>query len=84
MVSVSNRTIFACNVQIAESAVGIEAVLQGITALDVVAARAKHAAWCSAARPSFSDEEEAERDGPVRVPSMRHPVLLQVSCRLRI
>lgn len=51
-----------------------------MTALDVVSARARHADWTGAARPSFIDEEaaHAQQCGPMSVHAMRHPILLQV------
>ncbi|KXZ48804.1 hypothetical protein GPECTOR_25g388 [Gonium pectorale] len=44
------------------------------TALDVVAARARHAAWLSGVRPHFVDESS---DLLLHVPGALHPVLMQ-------
>ena len=52
-------------------------VLEGMTALDVVSARARHADWTGAARPTFVDEEAAQQCGPMSIHAMRHPILLQ-------
>ena len=48
-------------------------------ALDVVAARAKHAQWASAARPVFVRDPAPDRGGDaVSIVGLRHPLLLQV------
>ncbi len=67
----------AC-VQVAQLAGNIATVLCGVTALDVVSARAGHATWLGATRPAFMDEAAAAKSGPVAVPAMQHPLLLQV------
>lgn len=75
--------------QVAEQGESILQVMGTVTALDLVAARAKHAAWLGAVRPAFLPEERglaAEGLGPkaggavgaVRIRGMRHPILLQV------
>lgn len=66
------------SLQTADLAHDITEVLRGITALDVVSARARHAEWTGAVRPSFVDEEAARQHGPMSVQAMRHPILLQV------
>lgn len=60
-------------------------ILDTVTALDLVDARAKHAKWLSAVRPSFLPEEEADTAysatntvGALSIRGMRHPLLLQV------
>lgn len=67
-----------CRLQVTQEGDGIDAALRGVTALDVVAARAGQAVWCGAVRPHFLTPREAAEMGPVRVPGMRHPLLLQV------
>jgi DNA mismatch repair protein MutS2 len=54
-------------------------LVNAVTALDVAAARARHAAWLGAVEPRFSGPEEAAREGPVRVARALHPLLLQPS-----
>lgn len=66
--------------QVAQLAGDIGTVLSGITALDVVAARAGHANWTGATRPAFINEAAAVEHGPVSVRGMQHPLLLQVGC----
>ena len=71
--------------QVAELGPDISAVLEGITALDAIAARAGHASWTGAVCPGFVDEEAAAQHGPVLVPAMLHPLLLQVhQCFVRV
>ena len=53
--------------------------LEGATALDIVRARARHAAWLQAARPRFLAPVEAAGEGWVRIQAARHPLLLQPS-----
>ncbi|GLC46171.1 hypothetical protein PLESTB_001197300 [Pleodorina starrii] len=49
-------------------------LLDSVTCLDVVAARAKHSRWLGGVRPSFEIEPGAS---PLHVPGARHPVLMQ-------
>ena len=49
--------------QVAKNSRSIGFLLRAVTALDVASARAKHAAWAGAARPTFLTPEEAEKVG---------------------
>ena len=71
--------------QVVEEGESILEILDTVTALDLVDARAKHAKWLSAVRPSFLNEEEAlsasaadSAVGALSIRGMRHPLLLQV------
>ena len=65
--------------QVAEAGDRILAILRSVTALDIVAARAKHARWASATRPAFlRPGASCSADGVVSIFGMRHPLLLQV------
>ena len=68
---------YACCLQVAQHAGAIERVLEAITALDLATARARHAAWLGAVRPSFLSAEDATAQGLVRIPRAWHPLLLQ-------
>lgn len=68
-------------------------MLQAVTALDIVAARAKHARWCGGVRPllldntsttttttnSSSSMMDAAGLSPLNLPGATHPLLLQLS-----
>lgn len=74
--------------QVAGEGESILRVMGTVTALDLVAARAKHAAWLGAVRPVFLPQEreqgaegsgrKAVTSGAIRIHGMRHPILLQV------
>ena len=68
-----------CPLQVAEQGDRILAILRSVTALDIVAARAKHARWASATRPAFQHASGSHcADVAVSITGMRHPLLLQV------
>jgi dsDNA-specific endonuclease/ATPase MutS2 len=71
------ESVIGPRLQTAELAPDILEVLEGMTALDVVSARARYADWTGAARPTFVDEDAAQQCGPMAVHAMRHPILLQ-------
>ena len=49
--------------QVAKNARSIGFLLRAVAALDIASARAKHAAWAGAVRPTFLTPEEAEQVG---------------------
>jgi DNA mismatch repair protein MutS2 len=61
-------------------------VLSAVTALDIVAARAKHARWCNGVRPLLLDAASSSNSSmgdntpsPLALPGAKHPLLLQPS-----
>lgn len=52
-------------------------MVDSLTALDLATARARHASWLGASRPSFLSAEEAAAVGLVSIPHAWHPLLLQ-------
>ncbi|KAF6262465.1 hypothetical protein COO60DRAFT_628397 [Scenedesmus sp. NREL 46B-D3] len=57
----------------------LQELLGAVTALDIVAARAKHSAWLGAVRPAFSSATSSSSSSPVYVPGARHPLLMQAA-----
>ena len=65
--------------QVAEQGGRVLAILRSVMALDLVAARARHARWASAARPEFVPDRVPDTAGlSLSIAGMRHPLLLQV------
>ena len=65
--------------QVAEQGDRILAILRSVMALDLVAARARHARWASAARPRFVLDPAPDAGGDaIGIAGLRHPLLLQV------
>jgi hypothetical protein len=57
----------------------LQELLDAVTALDIVAARANHAAWLGAVRPAFLPSSSGSSSSPVYMPGARHPLLMQVA-----
>uniref|UniRef100_A0A383W1M4 DNA mismatch repair proteins mutS family domain-containing protein n=1 Tax=Tetradesmus obliquus TaxID=3088 RepID=A0A383W1M4_TETOB len=57
----------------------LQELLGAVTALDIVAARAKHASWLGAVRPAFtsSSGSSSSSSSPMHMPGARHPLLMQ-------
>lgn len=53
-------------------------MLEAVTEVDLVAARARHAAWLQSTRPTFLSPQEAQERGAVSIHGLRHPLLLEV------
>jgi hypothetical protein len=72
--------LVALSRQLAAARPGLEQLLGGVTALDVVAARAAHAAWLGGVRPRFTqwsrDRGQGPAQPPLQVPGALHPLLL--------
>ena len=74
------HTLSACRAAgLATSNRAVTQALEGATALDIVRARARHAAWLQGVRPAFLTPEAASKEGCVQITDARHPLLLQPS-----
>jgi len=63
--------------EIGGEAPALRASLGALEALDLAAARAAHATWCSGVQPTLLSREEAATCGPARIGGLLHPLLLE-------
>eukprot|EP00198_Chlamydomonas_reinhardtii_P000566 XP_001689901.1 predicted protein [Chlamydomonas reinhardtii] len=68
------RVLSMLSTLLAKRAPQLMRLVDCVTALDVVAARAKHARWLSGVRPAFTADPS---ESPFWVPGALHPVLMQ-------